>query len=100
MELLDWIRFLLGASMLCYGSWTDLMTRRVPNQVWLVSGSLASLLLIYEMSAEEWDYHIWALIFATIVLFYNAFVDEYVLCLLYTYPRPRDLSTSRMPSSA
>ena len=79
MELLDWIRFFLGASMLCYGSWTDLMTRRVPNQVWLFSGSLASLLLIYEMSTEEWDYHIWALIFSTIVLFYNAFVDEYVL---------------------
>ena len=52
MELLDWIRFFLGASMLCYGSWTDLMTRRVPNQVWLVSGSLASLLLIYEISAD------------------------------------------------
>ena len=67
MELLDWIRFFLGASMLCYGSWTDLMTRRVPNQVWLVSGTLASLLLIYEMSAEDLVYHICAVIFETIV---------------------------------
>ena len=25
---------------------------------------------------------------------------EYVFCLLYTSPSPRDLSTSRMPSSA
>ena len=26
--------------------------------------------------------------------------DEFVCCLLYTSPSPRDLSTSRMPSSA
>ena len=26
--------------------------------------------------------------------------DMYYLCLLYTSPSPRDLSTSRMPSSA
>ena len=26
--------------------------------------------------------------------------DEYTVCLLYTSPSPRDLSTSRMPSSA
>ena len=26
--------------------------------------------------------------------------DEYICCLLYTSPSPRDLSTSRMPSSA
>ena len=25
---------------------------------------------------------------------------EYIICLLYTSPSPRDLSTSRMPSSA
>ena len=27
-------------------------------------------------------------------------VEEYCICLLYTSPSPRDLSTSRMPSSA
>ena len=26
--------------------------------------------------------------------------DEFMACLLYTSPSPRDLSTSRMPSSA
>ena len=26
--------------------------------------------------------------------------DQYRICLLYTSPSPRDLSTSRMPSSA
>jgi len=65
--------------MLLYGSWTDLKTRRVPNQVWLISGSIASLLLFYEFSMNNMDYHIWGLLFATIVLFYNAFIDEYVL---------------------
>ena len=32
--------------------------------------------------------------------FYSLVGDTYVSCLLYTSPSPRDLSTSRMPSSA
>ena len=81
MEPLDLLRFFLGAAMLCYGSWTDLTTRRVPNTVWLYSGSLASLILIYDLSSwwTDYGYHIWALLFSTIILFYNAFVDEYIL---------------------
>ena len=31
---------------------------------------------------------------------YKIEVTTYVSCLLYTSPSPRDLSTSRMPSSA
>ena len=65
--------------MLGYGAWTDHKTRRVPNQTWLVSGTIASVLLAYEFTTEEYSLHIWALLVATIVLFYNAFVDEYVL---------------------
>ena len=30
----------------------------------------------------------------------NENAPDYVVCLLYTSPSPRDLSTSRMPSSA
>ena len=30
----------------------------------------------------------------------NPSSDKYLICLLYTSPSPRDLSTSRMPSSA
>ena len=30
----------------------------------------------------------------------NAHLTQYDTCLLYTSPSPRDLSTSRMPSSA
>ena len=65
--------------MLGYGAWSDHKTRRVPNQTWLISGTLASVLLAYEFTTEEYSLHIWALLVATIVLFYNAFVDEYVL---------------------
>jgi Flp pilus assembly protein protease CpaA len=79
MELLDSLRFVLGVSMLGYGAWTDHKTRRVPNQTWLISGNLGSVLLAYEFTTEEYSLHIWALLVATIVLFYNAFVDEYVL---------------------
>ena len=35
-----------------------------------------------------------------IVIEGSAFSDQDILCLLYTSPSPRDLSTSRMPSSA
>ena len=65
--------------MLGYGAWTDYKTRRVPNQIWLISGTIASVLLAYEFTTEEYSLHIWALLVATIVLFYNAFVDEYIL---------------------
>ena len=40
---------------------------------------------------------------ATMDVGYEAIVeapDEDIACLLYTSPSPRDLSTSRMPSSA
>ena len=65
--------------MLGYGAWTDHKTRRVPNQTWLISGTIASVLLAYELTTENYPIHVWALLFATVVLFYNAFVDEYVL---------------------
>ena len=33
-------------------------------------------------------------------LYYNTSTKQFIFCLLYTSPSPRDLSTSRMPSSA
>ena len=30
----------------------------------------------------------------------NKDIDEYIICLLYTSPSPRDVEESRMPSSA
>ena len=75
------LRFLIGFVMLSYGSWSDLKTRRVSNLVWIYGGILGSLLLIYEVNLiwEDFGIYIWALLFATFTLFFNSFVDEYVL---------------------
>ena len=81
MADLDIIRFLIGVAMLSYGSWLDFKTRRVPNVVWIYGGILGSLLLIYDTSRiwEDYGYYLWALLFATFTLFFNSFIDEYIL---------------------
>tara|TARA_B100000902_G_scaffold33519_2_gene40208 strand:+ start:3346 stop:4314 length:969 start_codon:yes stop_codon:yes gene_type:complete len=81
MANIDILRFLIGFVILSYGSWSDLKTRRVPNLVWIYGGILGSVLLVYELSTI-WEYYglyIWALLFATLTLFFNSFVDEYIL---------------------
>jgi len=81
MSELDIIRFLIGVVMLFYASWLDFKTRRVPNSVWIYGGILGSLLLIYDISNiwEDYGFYLWALLFATFTLFFNSFVDEYIL---------------------
>ena len=81
MDSIDTLRFLIGFVMLSYGSWSDLKTRRVSNLVWIYGGILGSLLLIYEVNLiwEDFGIYLWALLFATFTLFFNSFVDEYVL---------------------
>ena len=81
MDSIDILRFLIGFVMLSYGSWSDFKTRRVSNLVWVYGGILGSLLLIYEVYSiwENYGVYIWALLFATFNLFFNSFVDEYVL---------------------
>ena len=81
MNSIDILRFLIGFVMLSYGSWSDFKTRRVSNLVWIYGGILGSLLLIYEVYSfwENYGVYVWALLFATFNLFFNSFVDEYVL---------------------
>ena len=81
MDSIDTLRFLIGFVMLSYGSWSDLKTRRVSNLVWIYGGISGSLLLIYEVNSiwEDFGIYLWALLFATFTLFFNSFVDEYVL---------------------
>ena len=81
MDSIDMLRFLIGFVMLSYGSWSDFKTRRVSNLVWIYGGILGSLLLIYEVNSiwEDFGIYLWALLFATFTLFFNSFVDEYVL---------------------
>lgn len=81
MSSIEILRFLIGFVMLSYGSWSDFKTRKVSNLVWIYGGILGSLLLIYEVYSiwENYGVYIWALLFATFNLFFNSFVDEYVL---------------------
>ena len=81
MTELDILRFLIGVAMLSYASWQDFKTRRVPNMVWIYGGILGSLILIYDISKiwEDYGFYLWALLFATFTLFFNSFVDEYIL---------------------
>jgi preflagellin peptidase FlaK len=46
VDELGLLRFLLGAGFLLYASVLDLRTRRVPNNVWIAFGFLASLLFL------------------------------------------------------
>ena len=54
----------------------------------------------------KYNYHSAKLTFGLIILEFNDAIKEgdgnrlFDICLLYTSPSPRDLSTSRMPSSA
>jgi len=81
MTELDILRFLIGVVMLSYASWQDFKTRRVPNMVWIYGGIFGSLILIYDASKiwEDYGFYLWALLFATFTLFFNSFVDEYIL---------------------
>mgnify|MGYP001476868261 CR=1 FL=1 len=81
MPEFDILRFLIGLVMLSYGSWLDFKTRRVPNYIWIYGGIFGSLLLIYDISKiwEDYGFYLWALLFATLTLFFNSFVDEYIL---------------------
>ena len=62
--------------------------------------------LLSILSASKWllAYVVTLFLFPKVKPFFEDIIDsEYVLdiaCLLYTSPSPRDLSTSRMPSSA
>ena len=81
MTELDILRFLIGVAILSYASWQDFKTRRVPNIVWIYGGILGSLILIYDAFKiwEDYGFYLWALLFATFTLFFNSFVDEYIL---------------------
>ena len=68
-----------------------------------------NLLLLGEETAKKWDHsefnieHIIHTLFSSSEFF--AFIeklsiDQDTVCLLYTSPSPRDISGSRMPSSA
>ena len=58
--------------------------------------SLAAIWLYFAFDKNP----IFTLIPALYIFAFTPLVDYFMGCLLYTSPSPRDLSTSRMPSSA
>ena len=55
--------------------------------------------------SANFGYHLATIIVTFLIgfgfnIFFSFINDQYQYCLLYTSPSPRDLSTSRMPSSA
>ena len=93
--------FIFKRRLLTIGNWEKLIDKRLlpyvmsrsqlsDNQYkwWLIS--LISVLSIIALAGPTWE-RIEQPSFRT---------DQSLVCLLYTSPSPRDLSTSRMPSSA
>jgi preflagellin peptidase FlaK len=73
---IDIIRVILAMVFLCYASFTDLKTRKVKNQVWMVMGLLGGIILFIQMLYEEvaWEYY---LIFLPIgILFASMFLEH------------------------
>ena len=67
--------------------------------VLLGSAALAYAERQFTLLGPWWSWHFMLLAIVHAAIAY-AFASPLVLCLLYTSPSPRDLSTSRMPSSA
>ena len=75
---------------------------------WLKAFALTAALLGFgglpSAQAQDWtDYLHWPYVPPQVPgngFEYTSLHDKFYTCLLYTSPSPRDLSTSRMPSSA
>ena len=72
--------YLFSICVITGGLFTVISRNPVHSVLWLILSFLSSAGLFVMLGAE--------------------FVAMLLICLLYTSPSPRDLSTSRMPSSA
>ncbi len=70
------VRVIIGVVFLCYASYSDLKTRKVKNEVWLVMGFVGIIILIIQMlyNGIAWEYY---LIFIPVgILFSSMFFDQ------------------------
>jgi preflagellin peptidase FlaK len=73
---IDILRVILGVAFLCYASYTDLKTRKVKNQVWMVMGLVGGIILLIQMFYDNvaWEYY---LIFIPVgILFSSMFLEH------------------------
>ena len=69
----------------------DLGDRDICSSIWLTGNNMTPKIMLVSMYWESRVKKLLPKLLQTV---------EYCVCLLYTSPSPRDLSTSRMPSSA
>ncbi len=74
-DSLNLIRLLVGLIVLVIGSITDIRTRKVPNRLWLISGAIASLLLVAYV-AHESSQLIPVLLTLTVIFYYYYFYSD------------------------
>jgi preflagellin peptidase FlaK len=72
---IDIMRIIFGMAFFCYASYTDLKTRKVKNQVWMVMGFTGGIFLLLQLFLEKrsWEYF---LIFVPLgILYASMFID-------------------------
>ncbi|UCE37877.1 MAG: hypothetical protein JSW00_01135 [Thermoplasmata archaeon] len=74
--IIDIFRVILGIALLCFASYTDLKTRRVKNEVWMLMGLCGAILLIIQMFFEKkaWEYY---LIFLPVGILFGSMFFEH-----------------------
>lgn len=72
---IDILRVMLGMMFLSYASYTDLKTRKVKNEVWMVMGACGCALLALQLLSEgrRWEYFL--ILIPVAILFFSMFID-------------------------
>jgi preflagellin peptidase FlaK len=72
---IDLIRVIFGLAFLFYASYTDVKTRRVKNEVWIVMGLCGCVLIGLELILDKraWEYFL--ILIPIGILFFSMFVD-------------------------
>ena len=76
------------------------LEKRLYNYRWFAVEMAADYLVGAQIEGDYCEFGVWKGTTFAHMLRYHEIFPEMRFCLLYTSPSPRDLSTSRMPSSA
>lgn len=73
---IDIMRIIFGLIFLGYASYTDVKTRRVKNEVWIMMGITGGILLLLQLFLEKrsWEYYL--IFFPVGILFASMFIDH------------------------
>jgi preflagellin peptidase FlaK len=73
---IDLMRVIFGLSFLCYASYTDLKTRRVKNQVWMLMGFTGGVFLLLQLFLDKrgWEYYL--ILVPVSILYASMFIEQ------------------------